>query len=95
MVVCGTCRSQNPDGAKFCNQCGTALGAGAPVGEERKSYTPKHLVERVLKSRSAIEGERKRVTVLFADIKGSTKLAEQAGAESWHALLDRLPDSEI
>ncbi|HZP12006.1 MAG TPA: adenylate/guanylate cyclase domain-containing protein, partial [Nevskiaceae bacterium] len=89
MVVCGTCRSQNPDGAKFCNQCGSAIGAGAPVGDERKSYTPKHLVDRVLKSRSAIEGERKRVTVLFADIKGSTKLAEQAGAETWHTILDR------
>jgi adenylate cyclase len=89
MVVCGTCRSQNPDGAKFCNQCGSAIGAGGPVGEERKSYTPKHLVERVLKSRSAIEGERKRVTVLFSDIKGSTKLAEQAGAETWHNILDR------
>ncbi len=89
MLVCGNCRSQNPDGAKFCNQCGTALGAAAPAADERRSYTPKHLVERVLKSRSAMEGERKRVTVLFSDLKGSTKLAEQAGPEAWHGILDR------
>jgi class 3 adenylate cyclase/tetratricopeptide (TPR) repeat protein len=88
MLVCTNCRSQNPDGAKFCNQCGTALGKAAPA-DDRKSYTPKHLVDRVLKSRAAIEGERKRVTVLFADIKGSTRLAEQAGAERWHEILDR------
>src|ERR1043166_8350345 len=68
---------------------GPALGAAAPKVEERKSYTPKHLVDRVLKSRGAMEGERKRVTVLFADIKGSTKLAEQAGPETWHSILDR------
>src|SRR5260221_8423740 len=89
MAACGKCGAQNPDGARFCNQCGNALGAAARPADERRSYTPQHLVERVLKTRAAIEGERKRVTVLFADIKGSTKLAEQAGAETWHTILDR------
>jgi class 3 adenylate cyclase len=53
------------------------------------SYTPKHLAEKILASRSAVEGERKRVTVLFADVKGSMELAEQLGPEEWHGVLDR------
>jgi len=38
------------------------------------AYTPKHLAEKILTSKSALEGERKRVTVLFADLKGSLEL---------------------
>lgn len=53
------------------------------------SYTPKHLAEKILQSRSALEGERKRVTVLFADVKSSMDLAGQLGAEDWHTILDR------
>ena len=54
-----------------------------------RDYTPKHLADKVLKARGAMVGEKKRVTVLFADIKGSTQLSEQAGAERWHEILDR------
>jgi len=53
------------------------------------SYTPKHLAEKILQSKSALEGERKHVTVLFADVKGSMELAEQLDPEAWHAILDR------
>ncbi len=53
------------------------------------SYTPRHLAERILKTRGAIEGERKQVTVLFADVKESMDLAEQVDAETWHGILDR------
>jgi len=53
------------------------------------SYTPKHLAEKILASRSAVEGERKRVTVLFADVKGSMDLAEQLDPEEWHRIMDR------
>jgi class 3 adenylate cyclase len=53
------------------------------------SYTPKHLAEKILQSKSALEGERKQVTVLFADVKGSMELAEQLDPEAWHAILDR------
>ncbi|MFQ5514482.1 MAG: adenylate/guanylate cyclase domain-containing protein, partial [Myxococcota bacterium] len=60
----------------------------APSGDPR-SYTPRHLIDKILQSRSAIEGEHKRVTVLFADVKGSIELAEQTGPEEWHAILDR------
>ena len=45
------------------------------------SYTPRHLAEKILTSKSALEGERKQVTVLFADVKGSMDLAEQVYAE--------------
>ncbi|MEE8476174.1 MAG: adenylate/guanylate cyclase domain-containing protein [Myxococcota bacterium] len=53
-----------------------------------RDYTPKHLVEKILQSKSALEGERKQVTVLFADVKGSTQLAEAVGSEPWHEILD-------
>jgi adenylate cyclase len=89
MAACSACGASNSESARFCNQCGKPFVAAPAAADERRSYTPKHLVDRVLKTRSAIEGERKRVTVLFADIKGSTKLAEQAGAEAWHSILDR------
>ncbi len=54
-----------------------------------RSYTPKHLAEKILTSRAALEGERKQVTVLFADVKGSMELAEQVDPEEWHKILDR------
>jgi hypothetical protein len=62
-----------------------------PASNERHPllYTPKHLAEKILMSRSALLGERKQVTVLFADVKGSMELAEQLDAEEWHAVLDR------
>jgi class 3 adenylate cyclase len=53
------------------------------------SYTPKHLAEKILQSKSALEGERKQVTVLFADVKGSMELAEQVDPEEWHKIMDR------
>ena len=54
-----------------------------------QAYTPRHLAEKILISRSALEGERKQVTVLFCDIANSTPLAEKLGAEPMHALLQR------
>jgi len=89
MIACPSCAADNPDEARFCNQCGTRVGDSPTPSAARAGYTPRHLVDRVLKDRSAMIGERKRVTVLFADIKGSTRLAEQAGVEAWHAILDR------
>jgi class 3 adenylate cyclase/tetratricopeptide (TPR) repeat protein len=54
-----------------------------------REYTPKHLADKILRSKSALEGERKQVTVLFADVKGSMELAEQIDPEQWHAILER------
>jgi class 3 adenylate cyclase/tetratricopeptide (TPR) repeat protein len=61
----------------------------APAVRPIASYTPKHLADKVLKARSAIEGERRQVTVLFADIAGFTSLAEGRDPEEVHQILDR------
>jgi class 3 adenylate cyclase len=60
--------------------------AGSPPPRD---YIPKHLADKILQSKSALEGERKPVTVLFADVKGSMELAEQVDPEEWHRILDR------
>src|SRR5262245_35598901 len=92
-AVCSTCRTANPPGQKFCGECGERLAPAnpaparaAPVSPE--SYTPKHLAERILTSRSALEGERKQVTVLFADLKGSMELLADRDPEEARALVD-------
>src|SRR5262249_48891104 len=54
-----------------------------------RTYTPKHLADKILQSKSALEGERKQVTVLFADVKGSMELAEQLDPEEWSAIMQR------
>jgi class 3 adenylate cyclase/tetratricopeptide (TPR) repeat protein len=66
-------------------------GTGNRSREQRgpRDYTPKHLADRILQSKSALEGERKQVTVLFADVQGSMQLAEQVDPEQWHEMLDR------
>ncbi len=67
-----------------------ALAQQAPASERVPvSYTPEHLAKRILTSRSALEGERKHVTVLFADVKGSMELSEQVDPEVWHRILER------
>ena len=52
------------------------------------AYTPTHLAEKILQSRSALEGERKQITVLFADVKGSLELLANRDPEEARALLD-------
>src|SRR5881628_680355 len=88
-VICQSCKHENPAGARFCNDCGAHLAAPTITAEPR-SYTPRHLVEKILASRSALRGERKLVTVLFADVVRSMELAERVDPEQWHRLLDRL-----
>jgi class 3 adenylate cyclase/tetratricopeptide (TPR) repeat protein len=88
-VNCPFCQHENPEGARFCNDCGARLGAPTARPEPR-AYTPPHLVEKILASRSALRGERKQVTVLFADVARSMELAERVDPEEWHRLLDRL-----
>ena len=90
-LACPSCGASSEPGERFCGECGKNL-VGFPktsaTGDPR-AYTPKHLVEKILASRSALEGERKHVTVLFADVKGSMDLAEQIDAEEWHRIMDR------
>src|SRR5438045_7284270 len=88
-VSCQSCGHENPAGARFCNDCGAPLAAPT-ITPEPRSYTPRHLVEKILASQSALRGERKLVTVLFADVARSMELAERVDPEEWHRLLDRL-----
>ncbi|TMB79549.1 MAG: guanylate cyclase, partial [Chloroflexi bacterium] len=88
-MSCPFCRHENPAGARFCNDCGARLAAPTIIPEPR-SYTPRHLVDKILASQSALRGERKLVTVLFADVARSMELAERVDPEEWHRLLDRL-----
>src|SRR5262245_62139950 len=88
--VCAACGAANPPGNKFCGQCGTALApAMTPTKfSSPETYTPKHLAEKILTSKSMLEGERKQVTVLFADMKGSMELLADRDPEDARKLLD-------
>jgi len=89
---CHDCGQTNPDGARFCNECGARLDGAdrpAPIARDPISYTPRHLAQRILTLRSSLEGERKFVTILFADVVGSMVTAERLGPEAWHRVLDR------
>jgi len=90
-LSCPSCGKANPAKQKFCNGCGGQLGGSTDRSAfpEPRSYTPKHLTEKILTSRSALEGERKQVTVVFADVKGSMDLSEQVDPEEWHRIMDR------
>ncbi len=87
--LCAACGAEAPADGAYCDRCGAALSSepAAPA-----SYTPKHLADRILRSRATIEGERKHVTVLFADVVGFTSIAEQIDPEEAHALMDRCFD---
>jgi len=88
---CPSCGFVNEPGGKFCGGCGTALPpSAAPQARfiSPGAYTPKHLAERILTSKAALEGERKQVTVLFADLKGSMELLADRDPEEARKLLD-------
>src|SRR5436309_3629918 len=87
--ACAACGTQLPAGAKFCLECGQPAPGTPASTREPRAYTPRHLAEKILTARSALEGERKPVTVLFADVKGSMELAEQVDPEEWHGIMDR------
>src|SRR5215210_1464347 len=100
-LTCPHCGAEVLPEKRFCGSCGgplasqrvaTAVAASAAPPAERftppHTYTPQHLAERILQSRGALEGERKQVTVLFADLKGSTELIAGLDPEEARALLD-------
>ncbi|MGH7309908.1 MAG: adenylate/guanylate cyclase domain-containing protein, partial [Candidatus Rokuibacteriota bacterium] len=88
---CPSCGAVSPPGQKFCGECGSAIAtagdAAARFGSPQ-TYTPRHLAERILTSKTAVEGERKQVTVLFADMKGSTELLAERDPEEARKILD-------
>src|SRR5437899_2637308 len=93
-AVCSSCGAQVEAGSKFCDGCGTPLatspapGPGPSRFASPESYTPKHLAVKILTSKNALEGERKQVTVLFADLKGSMELLADRDPEEARKILD-------
>ena len=93
-AVCAACGAKMEAGSKFCDSCGAPLAAApAPPAAPAQpaspeSYTPKHLAEKILTSKASLEGERKQVTVLFADLKGSMELLADRDPEEARKLLD-------
>jgi predicted amidophosphoribosyltransferase len=66
---CAGCGAELRPVAKFCDECATPVaGAYPPRSADPRSNTPRHLAEKILTTRGALEGERKQVTVLFADV---------------------------
>src|SRR6186713_24159 len=88
-AACPSCGTPVTPGKKFCRSCGAGLTI-EPAGRfaNAESYIPKHLAEKILTSRAALEGERKQVTVLFADLKGSMELLADRDPEEARKLLD-------
>jgi class 3 adenylate cyclase/tetratricopeptide (TPR) repeat protein len=88
---CANCGGEVSAAAKFCPECAHPV-AGVPAVEARsaspETYTPRHLIEKILISKAALEGERKQVTVLFADLKGSMELLADRDPEDARKLLD-------
>jgi len=91
ILACGKCGTELPACAAFCFSCGQPVGT-TPARERRftapEAYTSKHLADRILTSKGALEGERKQVTVLFADLKGSMELLADRDPEEARKLLD-------
>ena len=89
---CPYCKSENPPENNFCDECGHELEKpkeALPIDyNQPHSYTPKHLADMILNNRSAIEGERKLVTVLFADVANYTSIAEKLDPEEIHGIMD-------
>ena len=94
-MTCPTCGNENPEGARFCNACGTQLDAGAAPDLDR--FLPKEMLAKLEAARAgrAMEGERRIVTMLFCDVKGSTAMAETTrsrGLDRDHERRLRAPD---
>ncbi len=91
-LECPSCKAKIPLNKKFCGECGHKLTepSEAPVVDfsEPQSYTPKFLADKILTSRSSIEGERKLVTVFFADVANYTALSEKLDPEEVHQVMD-------
>ncbi|MGH8066846.1 MAG: AAA family ATPase [Candidatus Entotheonellia bacterium] len=96
---CPSCGFSNEPRERFCGGCGLSLTSPRPSFEPRssaaQSYTPGYLAEKILTSKSALEGERKQVTVLFADLKGSMELLADRDPEEARKLLDPVLDRMI
>lgn len=93
-VVCPQCRHTSPPGSRFCAECGAVLaGEGANFNPGTpETYTPPALAQKILAGRASLEGERKQITVLFADVSGFTRIAAALDPEEVRDLLRRAFD---
>ena len=91
-MKCPKCKTENREEANFCDKCGHNFSESEQNSSidftQPHSYTPKFLADKILTSRSAMEGERKRVTVLFADVAGFTSISEKLDPEEVHQIMD-------
>ena len=91
-MECPHCQTKNPEGMNFCGKCGQPLTAKSVLPDyanrSPREYTPPFLLEKVLINRNALEGERKHVTVFFADVAGFTTLSETLDPEEVHDIMD-------
>lgn len=91
-ITCSQCGKQNPPQAKFCINCGNPFSktAGSPLEPARK-YIPKAFAEKLESARQSqtMKGERRVVTVLFCDVKGSTAMAEKLDPEEWAEIINQ------
>ena len=87
-ITCPTCATVSPAGTKFCSNCGTNLSADVTSTSDDDSLSrliPPEMLAKLRSARAgqAMQGERRTVTMLFADLKGSTSAAEQMDPEDW------------
>ncbi len=92
-LPCSQCGFENLPGDKFCGECGHDLRKPSEPSDridcsQPQSYTPKSLAEKILTTRSSIEGERKLVTVLFTDVANCTAISEKLDPEEVHRIMD-------
>ena len=99
-MKCSKCQFENPEGMKFCGECGHNLTLSSEPTlkdlsfdeklDKIQRYLPKGLTEKILSQRDKIEGERKQVTVMFCDMEGFTPLVEKLGPEETYGIMDRV-----
>src|ERR1700676_2386484 len=83
---CPSCTHTNPGSAKFCSECGAPLGGSL----DGSAYVPATLAAKLEEARAASGGERKQVTVLFADVEESMKLSGEMSAEEWWKIVEEM-----
>ena len=99
-MKCPHCQFENPDGAKFCNECGNRMAPGSERSsqllsfekklEKIQQYLPEGLTEKIINQKDKIEGERKQVTVMFCDMVGFTPLVDKIGPTKAYGLMDKV-----